>query len=128
MSTRVHCSESIKKQEDIYRLREEIQRLKAQVRRQERKITEGYFGSSTPSSKKPLKENSNTNDKQKKRGGAKAGHKGNGRGSFSEEQADRVESVKATCNCPKCDDEKRNNQNNEQRGKPFRHTENSKYF
>lgn len=102
MSTRNICSECITKQEEIYRLREENQRLKAQLRRQQRKATEGYFGSSTPSSKKPVKKNSETNGDEKKRGGAKAGHKGNGRQVFSREQADRVEEINIEGDCPKC--------------------------
>ena len=102
MSTRIVCSECIKKQEEIYRLREEVQRLKAQLHRQDRKITEGYFGSSTPSSKRPVKKNSTNDGEEKKRGGAKPGHKGNGRRSASAAQADRVEEVKADCCCPQC--------------------------
>lgn len=102
MSTRIVCSECVKKQEKIYRLREEVKRLKTQVRRQERKITEGYFGSSTPSSKKPVKESSVKNGEKKNRGGAKVGHKGNGRRSISLEQADRVKEVKLESSCPKC--------------------------
>ena len=102
MSTRIICSECMEKQEEIYRLREEVKRLKRQLRRQERKISEGYFGSSTPSSKKPVKENSNKSGPNKNRGGAKVGHKGHGRRSFSAEQADRVEKVTIECNCPKC--------------------------
>jgi transposase len=90
------------KQEEIYRLREEVQRLKAQVRRQDRRVTEGYFGSSTPSSKKPVKKNSDANGDEKKRGGGKPGHKGNGRHSLSAEQADRVQEVNVDCGCPKC--------------------------
>ena len=103
MSTRIICSECIKKQEDIYRLREEVKRLKAQLRRKERKITEGYFGSSTPSSKRPVKKNSANNSEQKNRGGAKVGHKGSGRCSVSAEQADCVAEVKVECCCPTCD-------------------------
>lgn len=102
MSARIGCAECITKQEEIYRLREEVQRLKAQLHRQERKITEGYFGSSTPSSKKPVKKNRVTNGDEKKQGGAKPGHKGNGRQSLSAEQADRVEEVNVDSCCPKC--------------------------
>ena len=102
MSTRMVCPECIKKQEQIYRLREEVKRLKAKLRIQERKITEGYFGSSTPSSQKPVKSNSEKNSANKNRGGAKVGHKGNGRRSLSAEQADRVVEVKVECSCPKC--------------------------
>jgi transposase len=102
MSTRIICSECLKKQEQIYRLREEVQKLKADLRIQERQISEGYFGSSTPSSKKPVKKNSVKSSEQKNRGGAKVGHKGNGRRSVSVDQADRVEEVKVECRCPQC--------------------------
>lgn len=102
MSSKIGCERCIEKQEEIYRLREENQRLKAQLRRQERKTTEGYFGSSTPSSKKPVKENSKTNGDEKKRGGGKSGHKGNGRQSVSAEQADRVEEINVDSGCPNC--------------------------
>lgn len=55
MSIRLICPECIKKQEEIYRLREENKRLTAKIWRQERQISEGYFGSSTPSSQKLVK-------------------------------------------------------------------------
>jgi len=103
MSTRLYCSECIIKQEEIYRLREELKSLKAQVHRQERKITEGYFGPSTPSSKKPVKANSTQDRTSKNRGGAQKGHKGNGRRSLLAEQADHVVEVKAECTCSQCD-------------------------
>lgn len=96
------CAECIIKQEEIYRLREEVQRLKAQLRYQKRQATEGYFGSSSPSSKRPVKENSKTNSDDKKRGGGKPGHKGNGRQSYSAEGADRVEKVDVDSCCPNC--------------------------
>ena len=103
MSVRNICSECVKKQEEIYRLREEVKRLKAQIRCQDRKITEGYFGSSTPSSKVPVKKNSEKKSAEKNRGGAKAGHKGNGRHSAAVEHADRVKEIKVENRCPKCD-------------------------
>jgi len=102
MSARIVCGECIKKQEQIYRLKEENKRLKAKLRIQERKITEGYFGSATPSSKKPVKQNSLNNGVPKNRGGAKLGHNGNGRRAVSAEQADRVELVTVACRCPQC--------------------------
>jgi len=102
MSTRIVCSECINKQEEIYRLRAELKQLKAKLRIQERKITEGYFGSATPSSKQPVKNNGDNNRNPKNRGGAKVGHPGKGRRAMSAEQADRVEEVKLPCNCPKC--------------------------
>jgi transposase len=102
MSTRIVCPECINKQEEIYHLREELKQLKAKLRIQQRNISEGYFGSSTPSSKKPVKKASVKNGEQKNRGGAKLGHQGNGRRCCSAEQADRVEQVTLACNCPQC--------------------------
>jgi transposase len=102
MSIRLDCRECLKKQEEIYRLKEEIKRLNDKIRYQDRQITEGFFGSSTPSSKKPVKNNTLKSSDQKNRGGAKVGHKGNGRVSVSKENADRVEEVKLNCSCPNC--------------------------
>jgi transposase len=102
MSTRIVCSECITKQEEIYRLRAEVKQLKAKLRIQQRKITEGYFGSSTPSSKQPVKNNRDHNSETKNRGGAKVGHHGKGRRCMSAVQADRVAEIKLACHCPKC--------------------------
>jgi transposase-like protein len=64
---------------------------------------EGFFSSSTPSSKIPVKENA-TQENNKKQGGAKLGHPGHGRRSHSEEESEevRVIKVEAAC-CPKCE-------------------------
>ena len=108
MSTRLVCSECVKKQEEIYRLREEIKQLKAKLRRQEQKIKDGYFGSSTPSSQKPIKENTK-NTKPNKNGGAKNGHTGNGRPSYTYKTADHIEHI--DCDeqiCPDCQIELKN--------------------
>jgi len=102
MTTRIVCAECVTKQEEIYRLRAELKKLKTKLRIQERQITEGYFGSSTPSSQKPVKHNSDNTNDNKNRGGAKVGHQGNGRRSMSAAQADRVEEVKLDCRCPQC--------------------------
>jgi hypothetical protein len=99
---RINCRECIKKQEEIYRLKEELKNLKVTLRIQQRQITEGYFGSSTPSSKKPYKENSKKGEKEKNRGGAKHGHKGNGRQRIERADADRIEQIKASGSCPQC--------------------------
>ncbi len=101
MSTRLLCPECVKKQEEIYRLREEIQRLKAKLRYEERKVTEGYFGSETPSSKRPFKPHG-AKTEGKNKGGAKKGHKGHGRQTFGAEEADRVERVPTVHTCPDC--------------------------
>jgi transposase len=102
MSTRLVCAECINKQEEIYRLREELKKLKTKLRIQERQITEGYFGSSTPSSKQPVKNNRVANGAPKNRGGAKVGHHGNGRRSESAAEADRVVEVTVANSCPQC--------------------------
>lgn len=93
------CPQCVKLQEEIRRLREENQSLKAKLRYQQRKIDEGYFGASTPSSKKPFKANSKS---EKKNGGAAAGHQGHGRTAFSEQQADIVIPVETESLCPDC--------------------------
>lgn len=102
MSRRVICAECVNKEVEIYRLREEIKQLKSKLRCQERKINEGFFGSSTPSSKKPLKTNIKSDDQKKNKGGAKLGHKGNGRSSFLRNEADRVEEIDVSSICPEC--------------------------
>jgi hypothetical protein len=92
MSTRLICPECVKKQEEIYRLREENKRLTAKLRRQEQKISEGYFGSATPSSQKPIKDQTK-NDNPHKNGGVKPGHVGKGRKRYTEDEADRIEHI-----------------------------------
>jgi len=74
--TRPLCPQCVKLQEEIERLREENDRLKAQSRYQQRQIDEGYFGSSTPSSKKPFKPNTTA---ERNNGGGRVGHRGYGR-------------------------------------------------
>ena len=102
MTTRLICPECVKKQEEIYRLREENKRLKAKLRRQQQQLSQGYFGSATPSSQKPIKNNTK-NDNPRKNGGAKAGHVGKGRGRFSEAEADRIEHIECQQKiCPQC--------------------------
>ena len=71
------CPGCYAKQLKIDRLEEEVAHLKHKLRYEERKTKDGYFGSSTPSSKKPFKET--TEDAAKKNGGARLGHKGHGR-------------------------------------------------
>jgi transposase len=97
----VYCQGCLEKQRRIDELEEEVRRLKAQLRYQQRKATEGPFGSSTPSSKIPVKPNS-LKERQEKRGGAKPGHEGHGRQAFSPEEADRVEVVEVDDICPCC--------------------------
>lgn len=96
-----YCKGCYEKQKKIDELEEEIKRLKNKLRYQERTAREGYFGSSTPSSKKPIKENA-TEENRKKRGGGKKGHKGYGRKGINEEEADIIKEVKEERECPEC--------------------------
>jgi hypothetical protein len=70
------CAECLKKQREIDRLIEELQRLKQKLRYQERQATEGFFGSATPSVKRPVKANTPLAT-EPRRQGARPGHPGN---------------------------------------------------
>jgi transposase len=95
------CAVCLHKQRRIDDLEDEVKRLRAKLRCEERKAADGLFGSSTPSSKKPVKPN--TAEKEKKPRGAKPGHKGFGRTSHEEGEADRsVEIGPQTQTCPAC--------------------------
>lgn len=95
------CPVCLQKQRRIDELEEENKSLRAKLRYQERREEDGFFGSSTPSSKRPLKPN--TELKEKKPRGARPGHKGVGRASHDEETADRIVNVPAdTERCPDC--------------------------
>lgn len=97
-----YCEECFQRQLKIEQLQEEIVQLKAKLKYRQRKETEGFFGSSTPSSKLPVK--ANAPDKEGKPKGAKPGHKGSGRKSVDIEDADRVERVESPVGdtCPYC--------------------------
>lgn len=100
-----YCEGCFEKQRKIDRLEEENERLRRKVRSLEKRNEEGYFGKNTPSSKKPFKENTKkkcSSDKERKNGGAKKGHKGSGRKSFTEEEADKIEHLPAPEKCEDC--------------------------
>ena len=65
-----YCNGCYEKQLEIDRLKERIEHLENKINYRKRKEKEGYFGSSTPSAKKPFKENS-SKEKLNKNGGAK---------------------------------------------------------
>ena len=96
-----YCKECLNKQQKINELEEEISSLKSKLRCQDRTAKEGFFGSSTPSSKLPVKADSGK-EQQRNRGGAKVGHKGHGRASICEEDADNVETIRLDNTCPDC--------------------------
>jgi len=101
---RSYCEECLRKQLTIDELTEENHRLKQQVRYYKRKEREGFFGSSTPSSKVPVKPNA-PERRTKRKLGAKRGHRGVGRCSCKDEDADQVvpvEPVVPAGVCPEC--------------------------
>ena len=95
------CKSCLEKQQKIDRLEEELRRVKTKLRYQERTVREGPFGSSTPSSKVPLKANSLA-ENQARKGGAKPGHPGHGRRPLSPAQAHRTIPVHLPGCCPDC--------------------------
>ena len=94
------CPGCYEKQLKIDRLEEEVAHLKHKLRYEERKTKDGYFGSSTPSSKKPFKEA--VDSMTKKNGGGRLGHKGHGREKISREQAEQTKELVVGNKCPHC--------------------------
>ncbi len=95
------CPICLEKQRRIDDLEDEVRGLRATLGREQRKAQEGFFGSSTPSSKKPMKKNVEKKDEKPK--GARPGHKGNGRKGHEEGTADRTVDVKPDSEfCPQC--------------------------
>jgi transposase len=96
-----HCESCLEKQIKIDKLLNQIEQLKAQLRYRKKKDMQP-FGSSTPSAKLPVKANTEEDNRQKQ-GGAKKGHKGNGRKGVQSEQADeRIEQKVSLERCPDC--------------------------
>lgn len=96
-----YCPGCLEKQQKIDSLQEQVIALKAKLRRQERTAREGFFGSSTPSSRLPVKPNTLA-ERQHRCGGARVGHPGHGRRSVPKGEADRTERVPVVRLCPKC--------------------------
>lgn len=96
-----NCEGCLEKQRQIDQLLEEVQRLKAKLRYQERKDQEGFFGASTPSSRLPLKANTDPNNRNHK-GGARPGHKGHGRSAHSQGTAEQIIPIEVGEICPDC--------------------------
>jgi len=95
------CEGCLEKQRTIDRLKQEIQGLREKVRRLERKAEQGPFGSSTPSAKIPVKANT-PGEQRSKPGGARPGHPGHGRQTVEGQRTDRMETVSAGAQCPRC--------------------------
>jgi transposase len=96
-----YCKGCLNKQQKINDLEEEISALKSNLHYQERTAKEGFFGSSTPSAKIPVKPNSQKAH-QRNRGGGKVGHQGHGRASICQEDAEKVEEIPIGNICPDC--------------------------
>ncbi|MGH2621758.1 MAG: hypothetical protein ACRDHG_14485 [Anaerolineales bacterium] len=92
------CPGCFQKQQRIDQLEQENQRLQQQLRYRQRQTEEGFFGSSTPSSKIPLKPQTPEASRSDPGGGA-AGHTGHGRKSLAPSQADRLETIPAPATC-----------------------------
>ena len=95
------CQGCLEKQRIIDQLLEENHRLKQQLRYRQRKSEEGFFGSSTPSSKIPVKANTPQQNRNRK-GGARPDHVGHGRSSVDAASADRIEEIDIDETCPIC--------------------------
>jgi transposase len=96
------CEGCLEKQREIDRLKEEVGRLRIQLAQKKRKDREGYFGSSTPSARQPVKANSSV-EKRHKQGGAISGHEGNGRSRHQKQEADEIHQLPASESlCPQC--------------------------
>lgn len=98
------CSGCFEKQRIIDRQFEEIERLKKKLNANQRRLTEGFFGSSTPSLQVPVKASSLV-ENQAKKGGARFGHQGCGRRVFKLEEADELrtaEVIEETCQTCQC--------------------------
>lgn len=96
------CDGCLEKQREIDRLKEENQRLRQKLNLNERKLKEGFFGSSTSSAKIPVKAKS-LDENQAKRGGGQTGHSGNKKKVFTKEEADEVRIAKVEAEvCESC--------------------------
>lgn len=97
-----YCEGCFEKQQHIDRLEEEVASLRTKLRYRRDKDKEPFFGSSTPSSKLPFKENTPEENRHNK-GGSKIGHKGNGRKSISIDESDEViDRFVEIDTCPDC--------------------------
>jgi hypothetical protein len=96
-----YCPDCFKKQQEINRLKARNEYLEGKLKLSRRQAKEGPFGSSTPSSKVPVKPSS-LPERQARKGGGKVGHVGHGRSRLQPAAADRVVEVLAPDRCPDC--------------------------
>ncbi len=96
-----YCPECFAKQQEINILKDRITHLEGKLKLRQRQAVQGPFGSSTPSSKLPVKPSS-LPERQARTGGGKVGHAGHGRRRLEAPAADRVVDVAAPTRCPDC--------------------------
>lgn len=72
------CNKCYEKQLRIDALEQEVASLRAKLKYRTKQQEEGFFGSSTPSAKQPVKPNTKP-EKEAKRKGARPGHTGHAR-------------------------------------------------
>lgn len=96
-----YCKACLEKDLKIEELKETIKSLQAKLNYRERKEEEGYFGAATPSSKVPFKKNT-SQEKTNRKGGGVPGHKGHGRRTHTEGNADCVIDQDVGDECPDC--------------------------
>jgi transposase len=96
-----YCPNCFKKQQEINRLQDRVRHLEGRLKLRQRQAQEGPFGSSTPSSKVPIKPSA-LPERQARKGGGRVGHVGHGRRRVEAAAADRVEEVAGPCQCPQC--------------------------
>ena len=96
-----NCPVCLDKQRRIDELEDQVKNLRAALGREQRKMEDGFFGSSTPSSKKPFKKG--TEKEEEKPKGARPGHEGHGRKGHETGTADRTEDILPESEtCPDC--------------------------
>lgn len=96
------CIKCLNKDIEIHNLKQKNIKLQKIIDSLKKTQKEGIFGSSTPSGKIPIKENTK-NKSLNKNGGAKLGHIGHGRKKVSEESADVIEYLNYDEQlCPDC--------------------------
>ena len=95
------CPLCLEKQRRIDELEDEVKRLRVALGREQRKAQDGFFGSSTPSAKQPVKRNVEREGIKPK--GARPGHKGYGRRGHEEGTSDCTVAVMPDSElCPGC--------------------------
>ena len=100
-----NCLRHLRERDEALRRAKKLERenrdLREKLNRANRTIHEPPFGSSTPSARQPLKPNT-TEERQARKGGAKPGHKGRGRGKQTHRPQRPPETVRVPELCPHC--------------------------